>query len=329
MRCAESINGLPCAGVAFKSHQIKNYQYSFDARAGGPGRLVVYGDAGKIADIRFVADISSVPDPVITADLNSADVWFKRSAFAGVIDLLRNQKPVRVVIDDQGHVDIVKAHGLVDSLVVCSTCDAALVAAKASGVREAMRQLIDFCGADASADICPITFHLDGDGACGPYEPGDTGGFSLDLQGRGQICLFDVEKENRSLPFTVANAQLIEDQLLPVHEAMHAWFVGRQQTYRIQEPFCKLVSFVISKMPGGPDYCGWFSSTADDHPDVLMKYLCEIGMTTALAAQVLSQTAESAAVKGSALTDVEFAEVVTSVLGQDAVPAFQSAGILP
>jgi hypothetical protein len=164
---------------------------------------------------------------------------------------------------------------------------------------------------------------------CGPYESGDTGGFSLDPQGSGQVCLFDVEKENRALEFTVANAQLIQDQLLPVHEAMHAWFVGRQQTYKIQEPFCKLVSFVISEAAGGPEYCNWFSLTPDDHSDVLMKYLCQMGMTTALASQVLTQTATAAAAKGSALTDAEFAGVVTLVMGQDAVPAFQSAGILP
>ena len=315
--------------MAFKAHVVRNYQYSFDARAGGPGRLLVFGDQGRIAEIAFVGETSPVPEPVIAADLNSATVWFKRSALPALIDLLRNQKPVQLTIDDEGHVDVLKAHGLVDSLVVCSTCSPALVAAKTSGIHEAMRRLIAYCGADASAAICPVTFHLDGDGACGAYESGDTGGFSLDSQGRGQICLFDVEKENRALPFTVANASLIEDQLLPVHEAMHGWFVGRQQTYRIQEPFCKLVSFVISELPGGPEYGWFFSSTPDDHPDVLMKYLCQLGMTTALAAQVLTETARAASTKGGPLTDAEFADVVTMVMGQDAVPAFQSAGILP
>jgi len=315
--------------MAFKAHGVRSYQYSFDARAGGPGRLLVFGDQGRIAEIGFVGEASPVPQPVIAADLNTATVWFKRSAFPVLVDLLRNHRPVQVTIDDEGHVDVLRAHGLVDSIVVCSTCNSALVAAKTNGIHEAMRRLIAYCGADAPAAICPITFHLDGDGACGPYESGDTGGFSLDAQGRGQICLFDVEKENRALPFTVANAHLIEDQLLAVHEAMHGWFVGRQQTYRIQEPFCKLVSFVIAEMPGGPEYCWWFSATPDDHPDVLMKYLCQIGMTTALAARVLAETARAAAAKGGALTELEFADVVTMVIGQDAVPAFQSAGILP
>lgn len=315
--------------MASKTHLITRYQYSFDARAGGPGGLRLWSDLARIADIGFVSETAAVPDPVIAADLTSAAVWFRRSALSGLIDLLRNQKPVRVTIDDQGHVDILKSHGLVNSLVVCSTCSPDLVAAKTNGILEAMRRLVAYCGADAPPEICPITFHLEGDGYCGPYVSGVTGGFSLDQEGRGQVCLFDVEKENRALPFTPANALLIEDQLLPVHEAMHAWFVGRQQTYRIQEPFCKLVSFIISEMPGGPDYCAWFSSTPDDHPDVLMKYLCQIGLTTGLAAQVLAHTAQAAAVKGEPLTDAEFADVVTAVMGQDAEPAFVSAGILP
>ena len=315
--------------MASKTHLVTKYQYSFDARAGGPGGLRLWSDLGRIVEIGFVGETSPVPDPVIAADLTSATVWFRRSALRGLIDLLRTQKPVRVTLDDQGHVDILKAHGLADSLVVCTACSPELVAAKISGILEAMRRLVTFCGADASPEICPITFHLNGDGYCGPYESGDTGGFSLDDEDRGQVCLFDVEKENRALPFTPANAVLIEDQLLPVHEAMHAWFVGRQQTYRIQEPFCKLVSFIISEQPGGPNYCNWFSSIPDSQPDALMKYLCQIGMTTELAAEVLAQTAHSAAVKGEPLTDAEFADVVTAVLGQNAVPAFVSAGILP
>ena len=139
----------------------------------------------------------------------------------------------------------------------------------------------------------------------------------------------EVEKENRARPFTVENARTIQDQLLPVHEAMHGWFVGRQQNYRIQEPFCKLTSFIISEAPGGPDYCSFFRFTPNDHPDVLMKYLCAIGMNAERAAHVLKQVAQSAATKGEALTDAEFADAVSTVFGLDAVPSFRLAGILP
>ena len=314
--------------MTFKVHQIKKYNYSFDARSGGPGKLQLWGDAGQIADVRFVAETLSIPAPVIAADLNSATVFFKRSALSELIDLLRNQRQVSVSINDEGLIDISKTYGLTDSLVTCSTCSPELLAAKRRGIREAMRRLVNYCGADAPAAICPITFHLDGDSYCGPYQSGMTGRFSLDLLGHGHVCLYDVEKENRALPFTIENAEEIQDQLLPIHEAMHGLFVGRQDNYRIQEPFCKLVSFIISQAPGGPDYCGWFSSTPDHHPDVLMKYLCNIGMNTEGAALVLERMAQSAASKGEALTDAEFANVVTDVIGQNAVPAFQLAGIL-
>jgi hypothetical protein len=218
--------------------------------------------------------------------------------------------------------------GLGASLVVCSSCAPDLLAAKTRGIQKAMRGLVDYCGADVLQDIRPVTFHLDGDRYCGRYQNGWTGNFSRDPSGLGHVCLWEVEKENRALPFTVQNAEKIQDQLLPVHEAMHAWFFGRQENYRIQEPFCKLTSFIISESSGGPQYCGWFSSMNDSDVDVLMKYLCELGMTAELAAETLRQLARSAATAGKPLSDAEFAQLVTGVLGRNAVPAFQSAGIL-
>lgn len=192
-----------------------------------------------------------------------------------------------------------------------------------------MGQTVDFSGSDALPRICPITFHLSGDAYCGPYQSGYTGTFSVDASGLGNVCLWDAEKQNRSLPFDVEHAGLIQDQLLPVHEAMHGWFVDRQGTYAIQEPFCKYVSFVISQQAGGPEYCSWFASTPDDHPDALMKHLCALGMNTARVSMTLRRTADAAGLKGAALSDAEFAAVVSEVLGQDATPAFQAAGILP
>ena len=68
---------------------------------------------------------------------------------------------------------------------------------------------------------------------------------------------------------------------------MHAWFVGRQEDYQVQEPFCKMVSFVISEQPGGPEYCSWFSSLINAGSDMLMKYLCEMGMNVQKVSQTL------------------------------------------
>jgi len=87
--------------MAFKVHQIRKYQYSFDARTGGPGKLQLWGDAGRIAEASFVSETAQVPTPVIAADLNSATVSFRRSALAGLIDMLRNEDPVSVTINNQ------------------------------------------------------------------------------------------------------------------------------------------------------------------------------------------------------------------------------------
>lgn len=217
------------------------------------------------------------------------------------------------------------------NVVVCSTCIPELISAKTRGIEEAMQRLIMLIGDETfplNPTVSPITFHLDGDYYCGPYQSAMTGNFTRDATGLGHVCLWDVEKENRSRRFTVENAKKIEDQLLPVHEAMHGWFVGRQENYLIQEPFCKLMSFIISEFPGGPEYCNWFKSTPANHPDILMKYLCEIGMTSQSAVQILRLTAQSASEKNRALTDAEFAELVNFVLGKDAIPAFRKAGIL-
>jgi hypothetical protein len=87
--------------MAFKVHQIAKYNYAFDARAGGAGRLQLWGDAGKVAEIGFVDDTAPVPAPTLAADLNSATVSFRRSALLGLVDMLRNESPVSVTINNQ------------------------------------------------------------------------------------------------------------------------------------------------------------------------------------------------------------------------------------
>ncbi len=87
--------------MAFKVHDIKKYNYLFDARAGGPGRLQLWDDQKKIADISFVEDAAAIPPPTFPPDLSSAKMFFKRSALSGLIDMLRNEGPVRVTINDQ------------------------------------------------------------------------------------------------------------------------------------------------------------------------------------------------------------------------------------
>jgi len=87
--------------MAFKVHQIQEYNYSFDARAGAAGRLQLWGDQGKVVEASFVDDAAAAPAPILAAALGSATVAFKRSALPGLIDMLRNEGPVSVTINDQ------------------------------------------------------------------------------------------------------------------------------------------------------------------------------------------------------------------------------------
>jgi hypothetical protein len=87
--------------MAFQVHQVSNYNYSFDARAGGAGRLQLWGDHGKVLDIGFVDDGAPVPAPTLAADLSSATASFRRSALPGLVDMLRNERPVKVTVNDQ------------------------------------------------------------------------------------------------------------------------------------------------------------------------------------------------------------------------------------
>ena len=87
--------------MTYKVHEVNTYNYSYDARAGGPGRLQLWGSQGKIAEISFVDEASPVPAPILSANLNSATAFFKRSALPGLIDMLRNESPVSVTINDQ------------------------------------------------------------------------------------------------------------------------------------------------------------------------------------------------------------------------------------
>ncbi len=95
--------------MASKLHTVKKYNYSFDARTGGPSIMQLWGDNGLIADVKFVEDNAAVPAPTFTPDLNKATIHFKRSTHAGLVDMLRNESPVLVIINNQapGFVSII------------------------------------------------------------------------------------------------------------------------------------------------------------------------------------------------------------------------------
>ncbi|MFD0862015.1 hypothetical protein ACFQ1M_07335 [Sungkyunkwania multivorans] len=88
--------------MAFKVHKVTKYNYSYSANTGRPSRLQLWGASGNIAQIRFVDDAAAVPAPVISADLNKATAYFKDKSQQGIIDMLRNEDPVSVTINNGG-----------------------------------------------------------------------------------------------------------------------------------------------------------------------------------------------------------------------------------
>jgi hypothetical protein len=88
--------------VAFQVHLIARYNYSFDARAGGPGRMQLWAASGaKLAEIGFVDDAAPVPPPQLWPGLAGANAFFRRSSLLGLVDLLRNERPVSFTVNDQ------------------------------------------------------------------------------------------------------------------------------------------------------------------------------------------------------------------------------------
>lgn len=88
--------------MAFKVHTVARYNYCFDARAGRAGTLQLWGEQqNKLAQISFVDDNAAVPPPRLWPNLAGADACFKSSALAPIIDMLRNESPVSITVNDQ------------------------------------------------------------------------------------------------------------------------------------------------------------------------------------------------------------------------------------
>ena len=63
--------------------------------------MQLWGQGGTfILEIRFVEDAAAVAPPSLSADLVSATVYFRRRELTALVDLLRNEKPVFVTIND-------------------------------------------------------------------------------------------------------------------------------------------------------------------------------------------------------------------------------------
>lgn len=86
--------------MAYKFHTIEKYNYDFDGRIGGPRFLQLWSSTALIADIHFVADNAPLPAAQIAPGLMSAVAYMRWSACMPLIDMLRNEKPIRVQLND-------------------------------------------------------------------------------------------------------------------------------------------------------------------------------------------------------------------------------------
>jgi hypothetical protein len=95
--------------MASKVHLITSYHYQFDSRQGTVGVLNLFGPITLVPDrsthrlmIHFVADTEPLPPPDMADDLEFAQCSFRLSAFPGLLDMLRNEDPIGVTLDE-GH----------------------------------------------------------------------------------------------------------------------------------------------------------------------------------------------------------------------------------
>ena len=210
-------------------------------------------------------------------------------------------------------IDSFKTVKLLNTITVCQTCTKELLEAKTIGINKAMVVLYELLSYDVPVSI---VFHLDGDDTYGKYETGMTG-YAFTNKYGSDICLYDVEKENRSTEFNPINAVTIQDQLLVIHETMHVWFYERVNNYNIEEPFCKLTSFLLSETLD----CSWFGPNFS-YPDKLMYDLCGLGMDIEKLKQILRLIGNS-----KKISSADFSKICSSVLGKDTTSCFKNAGL--
>lgn len=88
--------------MAFKVHRVTRYTYRIDGRTGTFGGAQLFSaDNKQRLFVGCVADGAGVPGPTLGAELESATCYLRASAFPALLDLLRNEDPVSVTINDQ------------------------------------------------------------------------------------------------------------------------------------------------------------------------------------------------------------------------------------
>ena len=85
--------------MASKVHIIEKYWIRFSARS--EYDISLFGEGGHIGTIVFVDDDADLPEPELWAGQLGAKLFFKRRDLPVLIDLLRNESPVQITVNDQ------------------------------------------------------------------------------------------------------------------------------------------------------------------------------------------------------------------------------------
>ncbi len=85
--------------MASKVHVIKDYWIRFTARS--EVDINLYGESGHVGTIQFVDEDAVLPEPELWPGLQGAKVYFKRIDLPVLIDILRNESPVKITVNDQ------------------------------------------------------------------------------------------------------------------------------------------------------------------------------------------------------------------------------------
>ena len=87
--------------MTLKVHEITRYSYLFSSTTGAPLKVQLFGpNEGDIGRILFVDDAATIPSITIRPNQSGADFSMRRSFFRDVIDMLRNEAPIILLVND-------------------------------------------------------------------------------------------------------------------------------------------------------------------------------------------------------------------------------------
>jgi hypothetical protein len=86
--------------MVWKVHDITEYVYSFATKTGGPQFIILKSESGPVAQIYLLPEDSALPPADPWPDLSGVDICFHERQLSPLIDMLRNEKPVYLIITD-------------------------------------------------------------------------------------------------------------------------------------------------------------------------------------------------------------------------------------